>query len=125
MTRRPSLTDDQKYRIAALREKRWTIPAIAAEVGCSEGSVSWNLLMQGVDIYEDKPLPPVPTEPVVCGRKDYVVRRFTVAEDAELLRLEASGLNLHQIAKRLGRKRNSIIGRLATLARRDARAEAA
>lgn len=125
MGKTPNLTPEQRERIADLREKRWNIPSIAAEIGCSEGSVSWTLLIQGVDIHEDRPLPPVPTEPVIYSRTGYAVRRFTQAEDDQLLALEAQGLNLHRIAIALGRKRNAIVGRLATLARRDARAEAA
>lgn len=125
MAKRPNITAEQRERIADLREARWTIPAIAAEVGCSQGSVSWILLVDGVDINAGWPLPPIPTEPTGYERNGQAVRRFTQDEDAELLRLEASGLNLNRIAKALGRKRNAILGRLATLARRDARAEAA
>lgn len=125
MGNRSRLTDEQHDRMIHLRERRWSAARIAAAIGCSEGTVSWYFLIQGVDIHSDRPLPPIPTEPVVCFRGDYSVRRFTAAEDAELLRLEATGINPHQIALALGRKRNSVIGRLATLARRDARAEAA
>ena len=63
--------------------------------------------------------------PAIVRRGDHIVRRFTEKEDALLLELEAQNLNYSEIARRLDRRRNSIVGRLATLARREARAEAA
>ena len=45
------------------------------------------------------------------------------ADAAELLTLEAQGINIAEIARRISRKPNSVKGRLMTLARRDARAE--
>jgi hypothetical protein len=51
------------------------------------------------------------------------VRRFTAEEDALLLQMEANGARYCEMCRALGRRHNSIIGRLATLARRDARAE--
>jgi transposase-like protein len=124
MSKRPNISAEDQERIVSLRLKRWNIPSIAKEIGCSEGTVSWHLLMAGIDLHENKPLAPVPVEPIVCGRNGYIVRRFTQAEDSRLLALEAEGLNLNRVAKALGRKRNAILGRLATLSRRDARAEA-
>lgn len=125
LTRRPNMSSETRARIAALRELRWTVDSIAREVGVSVGSVSWALLIDGVDIHEGEKLPPVPTAPVVYRRAGREVRRFTQADDAELLRMEAAGFRLQHIAKALGRQRNSVLGRLATLARREARAEAA
>lgn len=123
--KRPPLTEAQLERIAELTEDgRYTVARIARMVGCSEGSVGWAQLKLGVDRHPTKPLPPVPTEPVVARRGEHVVRRYTQAEDAELLRLEAQGLPAYRIGKRLGRRANSIVGRLRTLARREARAEA-
>ena len=60
----------------------------------------------------------------VAFRGGHVVRRFTAFEDAEILRLAAEGVSRNRIAKQLGRRHNSIIGRLMTLARHDALAEA-
>jgi hypothetical protein len=51
------------------------------------------------------------------------MRGFTDQEDRRLLELEAQGLTYTQMAQRLGRKQNSIRGRLYTLARREERVE--
>jgi hypothetical protein len=123
MARRPDLTPDELERIAELREGRASQREIARQIGCSVGSVSWALLKLGIDIDPDAPLPPVPTEPTQYARGGMVVRRFTEAEDARLLELEASGAKVYHIAKLIGRQNNSVLGRLRTLARREARAE--
>jgi len=122
MSRAP-LTPAEIERIIELREKRLSEATIARLVGCSEKSVSWALLREGVDIHADKPLPPVPTEPIVQKRGGFTVRRFTQAEDERLAELAAGGLNVHQISRELGRRNNSVLGRMRSLARREARAE--
>lgn len=121
--KRPPLTRREVERIVELRERRLSHGAIARLVGCSQGSVSWALLREGVDLHVMTPLPRVPTEPVIQRRGGHVVRRFTQADDAELAALSAAGLNPCRIAKRMGRRHNSIIGRMRTLGRREARAE--
>jgi DNA-binding CsgD family transcriptional regulator len=122
-TRAP-LSADEIERIIEMRERRMSSRAIAVEIGCHEGSVDWALLREGVDIHQDRPLPPVPTQPVVMARGGHQVRRFTADEDRLLLLLEAGGCNPCQIARQLGRRHNSVVGQLRSLARRDARAEA-
>jgi hypothetical protein len=122
--RRPDLTQDELDRIAELRERGRSEEAIARTVGCSKGSVSWALLKLGVDIHADRPLPPVPDTPVTMVRRGHVIRRFTKAEDARLLALEQTGIKTWAIAQAMGRRNNSIIGRMRTLARRQARQEA-
>ncbi|WP_339543485.1 hypothetical protein, partial [Pseudomonas sp. JAI120] len=57
------------------------------------------------------------------NRGGHIVRPFSAADDALLLTLEAQGINIAEIARRISRKPNSVKGRLMTLARRDARAE--
>lgn len=123
MPRRPALTEAERDRIIEMREAGRTMGQIARRIGCSVGSVAWLLLKAGVDPHADRPLPPIPTEPVIHIGPRRSFRRFTAAEDARLLALEAQGLSLHRIALALGRRRNSIEGRLNTLARRAARAE--
>ena len=63
--------------------------------------------------------------PAVVHRGDHVVRRFMPDDDARLLALDAEGLGHSAIGRAMGRPANSIRGRLMTLARREARAEAA
>lgn len=121
--RRPQLTPAELDRIADLREAGRSIAAIAVEVGCCRGSVAWGLLKLGVDLHEDAPLAPVPASPAIYHRDGREVRRFTAAEDARLLAMAAAGMRTYHIAKALGRQNNSVLGRLRSLARRDARAE--
>lgn len=56
-------------------------------------------------------------------RGNHVVRRFTPEEDAQLIELAAEGLGPTEIGKRMGRGHNTIMGRLFTIARPDARNE--
>ncbi|HEV2530919.1 hypothetical protein [Phenylobacterium sp.] len=123
MARRADLSEEEVERLVALRERGLSEAVIARMVGCCQGSVSWALLREGIDVHLDRRLPPVPAEPVVQHRCGHLVRRFTQAEDAQLLALEAQGLTVHAISRRLGRRNNSVLGRLRTLARREARAE--
>jgi transposase-like protein len=119
-------TQEDYERMAGMREQGHTYVQIAARFGCSASVVSWQCLRLGAE-------PPKAryaswTEikgPAVSARGDHLVRRFTEPEDALLLELEASGLSVNAIARRLGRRTSSIRGRLMTLARRDARSEAA
>jgi len=128
MSRRPNLTAAQRDEIAYLREEHgWTIVRIARKIGCSEGSVGWALLAMGVDKPGRVYRPPQPLlVPVSCLRNGHLVARYTYHDDAQLLALEAQGLNPLQIGKRLepSRQPNSVLGRLRTLARHAARFEA-
>lgn len=108
--------------IAELREQRGlSYQRIADQLGCSASSVSWYCLVHGIE----KPGPVATRSLVRPGsierRNGGEIRRFTVDEDRQLLALEAQGLNYFQIGKRMGRRRNSIHGRLMTLARREER----
>jgi transposase-like protein len=118
------LTAEDKVRMVEMRERGCTVARIARHLGCSQGAVSWNLLKLAAE-------PPKGTRPwsgvrgpLVVTRGNHVVRRFTPEEDARLLALEAEGLGDTEIGRRLGRKSNSVRGRLMTLARRDELLEA-
>ena len=121
--RRPRLTRAEIERIVELRERGRSEATIARLIGCSASAVSWALLREGVDIHQERPLAPVPTEPVVKLRGGFPVRLFTEADDERIAALEAEGLTVSQIARAMGRRNNSIIGRMRTLARRLGRAE--
>lgn len=121
---RARLSEDELERVAALRERGLSYGQIARKIGCSEGSVGWALLKLGIDIHQDKPLKPVPVSAAPIKRGKHLVRPFTQDEDARLLALEATGMKTHAIARSLGRRNNSVIGRMRTLARRQAREEA-
>ena len=117
----PKYTDDQFDRMADLRERGWTEAAIAAETGMRPSAVAYHCLRLGVEPPKARPLPPVPDEPVSALRGGHVVRRFTKAEDAQIVAMDLAGETLSEIARALGRRHNSIKGRLMTLARRDER----
>lgn len=116
--RRAALTQAERDIAAEMRERGLSCGRIARKLKCSEGAVSWAMLAMGVDPHADRTLPPVPTEPIIQYRASGAVRRFTIDEDDVLLSLEAQGLSANAIGKRLGRKANSVTGRLRTLARR-------
>lgn len=122
MTRR-YLTQQQVDFILEKVEAGWNQRRIAAAVPCSVSTVYWQALKNGAD----RPNPPKlrPTGPAVVKRGDHFVRRFTPEDDARLLALEAGGATDTEIARALGRRANSIRGRMATLARMEARAEGA
>ena len=109
--------------IAELRGvKGWGYERIGQHIGMSGNAVSWYCLVNFIE----RPGPPPPVHsvgPMVVRRGNHDVRRFTADEDTRLLALEAQGLGYSEIGRHMGRKPNSIRGRLATLARRDARAE--
>lgn len=118
------LGPEQLERMIAMRESGAPYSKIAAALGCSQGAVRWHCLRLAVE-------PPKGTRPwdrlkgpPVVRRGSHLVRRFTPEEDARLLALEAQGLNNNAIARRLGRRWNSVRGRLMTLARRDELLEA-
>lgn len=117
------LTEEQMERAIAMRERGLGCDLIGKEFGVSGGAIRWRFLMLGVE--PPKPARLKPGGPTVMQRGDHLVRRFTDEEDKRLLELEAEGLNNTQIGRALGRKPNSVKGRLMTLARYAAREDEA
>lgn len=124
------LTDEQVDMACEMRERGLSCQRIANRfaamgVKVSAGSISWACLTQGADLppARQAALPPVPEscEPVMRG--DHIVRRFTRGDDALLRVLDMQAFSVAVIARRMDRKPNSIRGRLATLARHEARSE--
>lgn len=118
-------TESDFDRMAALREGGKTCQQIASMFGCARGTISWHCLRLGADGPRHRGSSEPREGPLVVRRGDHVVRRFTSDEDERLIELEATGENLSAIARALGRQRNSVLGRLMTLARRDDRRERA
>ncbi|GLS44419.1 helix-turn-helix domain-containing protein [Methylobacterium brachythecii] len=118
------ISDSDRERMAELREQGVMLKDIAAEIGCSESSVWWHCLRIGAEAPKPRSLQVEYTGPMVMTRNGYPVRRFTADEDARLLALEAQGLREIDIARAIGRRRNAVVARLMTLARREARMEA-
>jgi hypothetical protein len=114
------LSDAHVDEMVELREQGISLLQIAKHLtargtAISRGAVWWRLLRLGVE-------PPARMQRPLggsCGRG----RSFTPDEDAKLLALEAEGCSLAAIGREVGRDTNSVIGRLATLARMQARAE--
>lgn len=108
-------------KIAELRERGWSFERIGRRLNVSANTVSWRCLINGIE----KPGSSAPKPyrgPMVIARNGREVRRFTPDEDEMLLALERDKLPYCAIGRRLGRKRNVVVTRLATLARRDERA---
>lgn len=118
-------TDEQIDLVIQLREKGWSYARISQRTGMSQGSIYWYCLRDGAEPPNSAgPVRPVAEMPMTYKRGGHTIRRYTAAEDATILRLRASGMSLKKIGERLGRPHNSIMGRLMTLARHQARAEA-
>lgn len=121
------LSDAQIDEMCELREKGWGIDRIAAYFTAqgtpiSGKAINWQCMKNGADA------PPrlrgrhtQPTAPYRRG--NHIVRPYSSEDDALLRVLDQQGFSVAVISRRMGRKPNSIRGRLITLARMDARAE--
>lgn len=123
MSRRPNLTQEQKDFAFEKREAGWSINRIAMRLGVSPGSIAWHCLAMGADPPNARPIDKAIKGPVSCLRNGKSVRRFTPEEDQQLVAMRLAGKTDTQIGRVVGRRSNSIRGRLMTLARHDARAE--
>ena len=118
-------TDAQREQMAERREAGDSYAKIGRRFGYSASNVYWICLALGADHPKARLSPVTAPGPSVVQRGDHAVRRFSPDEDARMLALAAEGQGNAAIGKALGRPANSIRGRLMTLARREARAEAA
>lgn len=124
MPKRPPLTVEQRAEIAHLREEKgWSAARIATKLNVSIGSVTWHCLMQGIEkagfpggIQKGRA-----PETYNYIRNGHQVRGWTKEDDKQLLKLEREGKNASEISRAIGRRYNSVRGRLATLARREER----
>jgi DNA-binding CsgD family transcriptional regulator len=116
------MSPEQLEVVAAMREAGKSYGQIARRLGKHKNTISWCCLVNGIDSPKASKLWTDGIKgPAEVIRGDYVLRRFTPEEDAELLRLEATGMSPAAIGRAIGRGRNSVVGRLATLARREER----
>ena len=128
---RRALTDEQRDLACTLREQGWSCERIAHHfrsrgTRVHRSSIAWLCLIEGADLpIARRKQQCAPPPGIITRRGNHSFRTFTPEEDARLLALEAEGKNYSVIGRALGRKPNSIRGRLATLARRDARSSAA
>jgi hypothetical protein len=124
------MTPEMIAEAAELREEHgWKIWKIARRLEISESAVSWHLLRIGADSPKCavRILPQTAPGPRIHMRGGRIVRRFTPAEDDLLLQKEAEGLGHVAIgnAFKPPRGANTVAARLMTLARHQARWEAA
>lgn len=123
-------SDDDYDLMATRREAGNSCEAIAALIRatgkeCSAEVVNWHCLRLGADPPNARPLPQTCPGPVAMQRGDHVVRRFSKEEDERLTALAKTipTISDYQIGRLMGRKPNSVRGRLMTLARHEARRE--
>ncbi len=109
---------------ARLRETGLSFAQIGRRLDMHSAAVKYHCLRLGADSPDTALSPPPRLTLPEYSRGGHVVRHFTAEEDARLLRLEAKGLSVMEIARHLNRHRNSVRGRLMTLARHEARHEA-
>jgi hypothetical protein len=123
------LTQDQIDQAAELREQGLSIGQIANRFRCSEGWIYYVLLRAGADSPKvaTRELPQTALGPSVSMRNGRLVRHFQPAEDALILRLSAGGMGETAIGRALEppRRPHSVKARLMTLARHEARRDAA
>lgn len=116
-------TDDDFMIMADMRERGFTQEQIARGFNCSANNIHWHCLKQGIEGSRLGRTQPPAKEPTQVKRGNHVVRRFTEAEDKILREMSERGAKVHEMAKALNRRPNSIDGRLMTIARHDERAD--
>jgi AraC-like DNA-binding protein len=99
--------------IAELREKGWSYTRLAQKFGVSEGAIHYHCMAQGAVSPRTSPGRKGPAE--VVGSNGVRQRRFSEAEDAEILRLRGEGATISAIARSLGRANTSVRVRAMTL----------
>jgi hypothetical protein len=117
------LTNTDFDRICAMREAGKSYEQIGRVIGCSAKAVSWHCLRLGAEGPKQTKLWDGIVGPETFSRNGHIVRRYTPDDDALLLALECQGIPINAIARRMGRRANSVRGRLMTLARREERAK--
>jgi DNA-binding transcriptional ArsR family regulator len=115
--------DELIERAAEMREQGLTFGQIGLALGMSASAVSWHCLRLGADSPNTCMNTKAPVTVMEAVRGGHLVRRFSEDEDRRILEMGAAGVRVAQIARTLGRRHNSIIGRLMTLARRENRIE--
>jgi hypothetical protein len=132
MSRR-KLSQQYLDKAIAWRESGCSTEWIAKQLGhVTSGALNWHFLKHSVESphtaggkHWGNKLVGGNSPGSVVKRGNHVVRRFTEAEDRQLLALAHEGLGHTAIGRQLvpPRKANVVASRLFTLARREARAE--
>jgi IS30 family transposase len=117
------VTPEKMKIIESMRSAGKSYRQIGNKIGMSPGAVSYYCLKEAIEAPKLAKCWDSIQGPPVVKRGNHVVRRFTAEEDEQLLAMERAGVRVRQIARALGRKDNSIRGRLMCLVRREERAE--
>lgn len=124
------ITEEQLEKACELREGKGLSTRqiiIRLGLGISDGALDWHFLIRGVEspnmIFRPKQI--YRDEGRVIERSGHKVRRFTREEDAKITAMSKRGCRPCEIARALGRRHNSVMGRLATIARHEERKLAA
>lgn len=113
-------------RISQLREQGVSCSMISAEVGYSIGAINYHCLREGIEspFLERVVLKQTRVGPDEYRRGKHIVKKFTPEEDDKITAWSIEGIGPTEIGRRINRRHHSIIGRLQTLARHDARRDA-
>lgn len=113
------LTSDQIDDLIERRERGWSYERLAQRYGVTPGAIHYQCLKHGA-VSPHQRRTETPVHPTVhTTRAGKQQRRFTADEDRVLLALEAEGLKVSEIARRLGRPVTSTRVRLMMLALRE------
>lgn len=107
--------------IADMREAGMPLKAIARATGVHYRTCQYHAGRLGAIAPNSARVPQRHAE---CIRSGRVVRPFSEAEDQQITAWSIANVPLIEMGRRLGRKHNSVLMRLRTLARREALAEA-
>lgn len=118
-----AISQERIDEIADYRERGWSYERIGRKLGLARSTISWHCTKHGIE-GPKKPSFHAYNGPMKMVRNGHVVRRFTPEEDHRLIKLESEGLTYSQIARALGRTRNSVSARLFSLARKEEFGEA-
>lgn len=118
----PKLRPEQYDEIAEALEAGETRQSIARRYGVSVGLVDWTGLRLGADVPRER-RGEIPEKQEPYQRNGVKVRPFTPEEDEIIELWSLAGIGITEIGRLLGRRHNSVRGRLLTLARHQARKE--
>lgn len=110
------VTPEQLRRIVELRDRRWTVQAIAEDIGRTVATVNYHLLKMGHEVSKPMPLP-TRRRAVPVQRKGRTVRPFTAAEDRQLLEMAGRQTSYSDMGRSLNRKPHCCSDRLRRLYR--------
>lgn len=108
------ISPEVRVKIAEHREAGWSYLRIAAKFGISDGAVHYHCMVAGAVSPKTRAQRTAGPQ-VIDARDGRQQRRFSPAEDAEIIRLREGGDSIAMIAKKIGRANTSVRMRLLAL----------